>query len=48
MGGLFGLQRRASGGIQASVLTHFTWAMLMLRYLPPLFERSIRREERLA
>jgi uncharacterized protein YbjT (DUF2867 family)/membrane protease YdiL (CAAX protease family) len=48
MGGLFGLQRRASGGIQAPVLTHFTWAMLMLRYLPPLFERSIRREERLA
>ena len=45
MGGLFGMQRRASGGIQAPVLTHLTWAMLMLRYLPPLFERSIRREE---
>jgi len=27
------------------MLTHLTWAMLMLRYLPPLFERSIRREE---
>jgi membrane protease YdiL (CAAX protease family) len=45
MGGLFGMQRRASGGIQAPMLTHLTWAMLMLRYLPPLFERSIRREE---
>ena len=48
MGGLFGMQRRASGGIQAPMLTHLTWAMLMLRYLPPLFERSIRREEILA
>ena len=45
MGLLFGMQRRASGGIQAPMLTHLTWAMLMLRYLPPLFERSIRREE---
>lgn len=37
MGTLFGLQRRASGGVQASVLTHVTWSTLMLRYLPPLF-----------
>jgi uncharacterized protein len=37
MGGLFALQRRASGGIQAPVLTHLTWSALMLRYLPPLF-----------
>ena len=37
MGTLFGLQRRASGGIQAPLLTHVTWATLMLRYLPPLF-----------
>jgi membrane protease YdiL (CAAX protease family) len=37
MGTLFGLQRRASGGIQAPLLTHITWATLMLRYLPPLF-----------
>lgn len=37
MGTLFGLQRRASGGIQAPVLTHLTWSVLMLRYLPPLF-----------
>jgi len=37
MGTLFAAQRRASGGIQAPVLTHLTWSMLMLRYLPPLF-----------
>lgn len=37
MGTLFGLQRRASGGIQAPLLTHVTWSILMLRYLPPLF-----------
>lgn len=37
MGTLFGLQRRATGGVQASTLTHLTWSALMLRYLPPLF-----------
>ncbi|WP_199522142.1 CPBP family intramembrane glutamic endopeptidase [Geodermatophilus marinus] len=37
MGLLFGLQRRASGGIQAPMITHVTWSVLMLRYLPPLF-----------
>ena len=37
MGTLFGLQRRATGGIQAPMLTHLTWSALMLRYLPPLF-----------
>jgi uncharacterized protein len=37
MGGVFGLQRRASGGIQAPLLTHLTWASLMIRYLPALF-----------
>ena len=40
MGTLFGLQRRASGGIQAPVLTHLTWSVLMLRYLPPLFRKQ--------
>ena len=34
MGTLFGLQRRASGGLQAPVLTHLTWSTLMVRYLP--------------
>ena len=37
MGTLFGLQRRASGGVQAPALTHVTWSVLMLRYLPPVF-----------
>lgn len=37
MGTLFALQRRASGGIQAPILTHLTWSTLMLRYVPPLF-----------
>ncbi|MBC7373364.1 MAG: CPBP family intramembrane metalloprotease, partial [Frankiales bacterium] len=37
MGALFAAQRRATGGIQAPVLTHLTWSTLMLRYLPPLF-----------
>jgi len=40
MGTLFAAQRRASGGIQAPVLTHLTWSALMLRYLPPLFHET--------
>lgn len=35
---LFGLQRRTSGGVLAPALTHLTWSLLMLRYLPPLFQ----------
>jgi membrane protease YdiL (CAAX protease family) len=37
MGALFARQRRASGGIEAPLLTHLTWSTLMLRYLPLLF-----------
>ncbi len=37
MGTLLALQRRASGGIQAPILTHLTWSVLMVRYLPPVF-----------
>jgi CAAX protease family protein len=37
MGTLFGLQRRATGGVQAPMLTHLTWSALMLYFLPPLF-----------
>lgn len=37
MGALFGAQRRATGGVQAPIITHATWSALMLRYLPPLF-----------
>ena len=40
MGTVFSLQRRASGGLQAPVLTHLTWSALMVRYLPPLFRRA--------
>jgi membrane protease YdiL (CAAX protease family) len=35
---LFGLQRRTSGSILAPALTHLTWSLLMLHYLPPLFQ----------
>ena len=34
---LFGFQRRATGGILAPTVSHLTWSILMLRYLPPLF-----------
>jgi CAAX protease family protein len=47
MGALFGMQRRASGGIQAPMLTHLTWSVLMLRYLPPLFRRAAEQRRRL-
>jgi len=40
MGTLFAFQRRASGGLQAPVLTHLTWSTLMVRYLPRLFRRA--------
>jgi hypothetical protein len=46
MGALFGMQRRASGGIQAPMLTHLTWSVLMLRYLPPLFRRAAEQRRR--
>jgi len=36
LGILFALQRRASGGILASMLTHLTWSTIMLFALPPL------------
>ncbi len=42
MGTLFGLQRRASGGLQAPALTHLTWSTLMVLILPPLFRRAHR------
>ena len=42
MGTLFSLQRRATGGLQAPVLTHLTWSTLMVYCLPPLFRRAHR------
>src|SRR5919112_38456 len=44
MGLLFAQQRRITGGIQASMLTHVVWSALMLRYLPPLFARRLAEE----
>ncbi|MGY1802344.1 CPBP family intramembrane glutamic endopeptidase [Blastococcus sp. SYSU D00922] len=44
MGLLFAQQRRITGGIQASTLTHVVWSALMLRYLPPLFARRLAEE----
>ncbi len=44
MGTLFGMERRASGGLQASLLTHLTWTTLMVRYLPPLFRQAHREQ----
>ncbi|MEU3269918.1 CPBP family intramembrane glutamic endopeptidase [Saccharomonospora sp. NPDC006951] len=40
MGTLCGLQRKASGGITAPVLTHLVWSVLMVRALPRLFGDS--------
>ncbi|MGS2811347.1 CPBP family intramembrane glutamic endopeptidase [Nocardia sp. MW-W600-9] len=37
MGTLFGLQRRYTGGIRASLVAHLTWSTLMLQFMPPLF-----------
>lgn len=37
LGALVGLQRRASGGILAPILTHCTWSLTMLFALPLLF-----------
>jgi membrane protease YdiL (CAAX protease family) len=37
LGVVVGLQRRASGGILAPILTHVTWSISMLFALPALF-----------
>jgi len=37
LGLVFGLQRRASGGVLGPILTHITWSSMMLFVLPPLF-----------
>lgn len=37
LGLVLGLQRRASGGILAPILTHVTWSSIMLLVLPVLF-----------
>ena len=37
LGAVCGLERRASGGILAPILTHITWSLSMLFLLPLLF-----------
>ena len=37
LGGLVGLERRATGGIQAPIITHVIWSVTMLVVLPALF-----------
>ena len=37
LGVVVGLQRRASGGVLAPMLTHVTWSLVVLLALPPLF-----------
>jgi CAAX protease family protein len=34
---IFGWQRAATGGVLAPAVTHVTWSVLMVRFLPPLF-----------
>jgi membrane protease YdiL (CAAX protease family) len=36
LGFVVGLQRRASGGVLAPIITHLTWSLTMLVVLPPL------------
>ncbi len=37
LGGVVGLERRASGGVLGPILTHVTWSAIMLFALPPIF-----------
>ncbi len=37
LGLVLGLERRATGGILAPILTHVTWSLVMFFALPPLF-----------
>ena len=37
---VFGWQRDTTGGVLAPAVTHVTWSVLMLRYLPPLFRNA--------
>ena len=37
LGALVGLERRATGGVQAPIITHVLWSLTMLFALPALF-----------
>ncbi|HET8616029.1 MAG TPA: type II CAAX endopeptidase family protein [Actinomycetales bacterium] len=43
MGGLFAVQRRATGGLQAPLLTHLTWSALMVRCFPRIYRWLVAR-----
>jgi CAAX protease family protein len=38
LGAVCALERRASGGVLAPVLTHFVWGLIMVLVLPPMFD----------
>jgi membrane protease YdiL (CAAX protease family) len=37
LGGVCAYERRITGGVLASMLTHFFWGLVMVLALPPLF-----------
>jgi membrane protease YdiL (CAAX protease family) len=37
LGALVGLERRATGGVQAPIITHVVWSLTMLLALPAIF-----------
>jgi membrane protease YdiL (CAAX protease family) len=41
LGAVVALERRASGGILAPILTHITWSLSMLLVLPPIFAGEV-------
>jgi uncharacterized protein len=41
LGTVVALERRASGGILAPILTHMTWSLTMLLVLPPIFAGEV-------
>jgi uncharacterized protein len=41
LGTVVALERRASGGILAPILTHITWSLIMLFVLPPIFAGEV-------
>ena len=41
LGTVVALERRASGGILAPILTHITWSLSMLLVLPPIFAGEV-------
>jgi membrane protease YdiL (CAAX protease family) len=41
VGAVVALERRASGGILAPILTHITWSLSMLFVLPPIFAGAV-------